>query len=423
MDAFDQIFDKAGNAAEPNNAPPRRKKQAAAKGVTNTTRPPPPPVDSFSELFDEAPRLSQANMATPRRKQRSAANGGTETITLAPPAATKSKKSPRQETCETLTMCARGEAAGDLAKREAHTRPVSGGSINSNPPRRESREIPRVPARGSDGRDQRRGEIQYASVSTIATIQASWRLRQRWHRAEKSLILQGKALARAFADGDKDKANAMFDAEYRRFCNEEAEREGKKGRRVVKADLDIPVELSLGLQPFISGVRVFERERAAVEKQMLGMAKGLPAYSWAMAIRGFGELNFVALVGECGDIGSYKSVSAVWKRMGIAVILGERQRRIADAELALLHGYNPSRRAVAFNLGECLIKAGSPFKAVYDERKAYELARDPELRPIVAHKRAARYMTKRVLRKLYAAWRKDVFGVSGDPEDALQAAE
>lgn len=106
--------------------------------------------------------------------------------------------------------------------------------------------------------------------------------------------------------------------------------------------------------------------------------------------------------------------------MGLAVIGGQRQRRAADAEEALEHGYNPERRAIAYVLGTELLKAQirnvkdeagkrtdasvaiGPYGQLYLERKAYELSRD--LTSAHAHNRAARYMVKRVLRDVYAAW-------------------
>ena len=46
------------------------------------------------------------------------------------------------------------------------------------------------------------------------------------------------------------------------------------------------------------------------------------------------------------------------------------------------------------------------YRQVYLDRKAYELARAPEMSDIHAHKRALRYMMKRYLRNLWVAWRR-----------------
>ncbi len=102
--------------------------------------------------------------------------------------------------------------------------------------------------------------------------------------------------------------------------------------------------------------------------------------------------------------------------MGMAVIGGERQRRVAG-EGAIEHGYVARRRSLMWNIGECLIKAqvrkdpadetkriaiGS-YGQVYLDRKAYEQTRTESL--ALAHNRAKRYMEKRLLRELWKAWR------------------
>lgn len=231
-------------------------------------------------------------------------------------------------------------------------------------------------------------ESQEASSPVIARIQQLWRMRQRWHRAEKSLTLQGKAVCRAWTNGDKDEASKLFD-------------------RAQKGDVEIDPTLRMALEPFLRGIEQFEPMRTAIEKELRKAGRQLPAWEWAGAVRGFGDLNFAALVGECGDIGTYRNPSCVWKRMGLGVINGERQRRKTNADEAALHGYNPSRRAVAYLLGDTLVKGNrdGTYRAVYLKRKADRLAANPEMRPLHAHRDAQRYMEKRVLKDLWVAWR------------------
>jgi hypothetical protein len=212
-----------------------------------------------------------------------------------------------------------------------------------------------------------------------------WRMRQRWHRAEKSLILQGKAVCRSWTAGDKDAANALYgDAASGKVAD--------------------PI-LLMALAPFLSAQEPFARERLAIEKRLRKLAQSLPVYPWVKSVKGFGDLNLAALVGECGDIGSYRGPAALWKRMGLAVIEGGRQRLVSDAEAALAHGYNPSRRAAAYLLGDCLVKGNGEgaYRALYLSRKEIEAERVAT--KAHAHNRAARYMTKRALRDLWAAWR------------------
>lgn len=62
-------------------------------------------------------------------------------------------------------------------------------------------------------------------------------------------------------------------------------------------------------------------------------------------------------------------------------------------------------------IGDALIKQNKApdggdgeYRMVYLERKGIEQQKAPELAPIVHHKRAMRYMEKRLLRNLWRAW-------------------
>lgn len=372
--AFDQIFDGASLPAQPTLQSPRRKRGAA--GPLSQTSPIAPPLTNSVSV--EKPKRRKANL----QAKPDLASPSADLIPI-----------PRK----------RGRPARQFEKTN-----VALPGVNNTDGLLRNENLASV-AIGSGRVDQPPYETLDNGVNAaLSHIVAGWKMRQRWHRAEKALILQAKAICRAFCAGDKDKANAAYDDTL---------------------DGNPPgPEFVAALTPFLPAIKRFEQERKAIEKDLKKTAKNLPTYDWAMSVRGFGELNFVALIGECcvmeedgtmRGIGDYRSVSALWKRMGVGLVNGERQRRIADAELAILHGYNPSRRSVLFNVGECLIKAGGEYKELYNERKAYELARDPEIRPIIAHRRASRYMTKRLLRKMFAQWRKETRGASGDPDEII----
>ena len=242
------------------------------------------------------------------------------------------------------------------------------------------------PARVDDA-GQSAFEYHSACASIVEQITALWRMRQRWHRAEKSLILQGKALCRSWTNGDKDAASKLFDLAA----------EGK----------ETPPEITIALMPFLASIKGFRPERVKIEKELQRLAKSLPIWAWVSEQKGFGPLNLAAIVGESGEIGSYRNPSCLWKRMGLAVIGNERQRKKSDAEGALAHGYNPARRAVAYLLGDCLIKGNGEgkYRTLYLARKEIEAAKEDVKTKAHAHNRAARYMTKRVLRDLWSAWR------------------
>ena len=237
--------------------------------------------------------------------------------------------------------------------------------------------------------------------NAVPVIIELWRRRQAWHRAEKSLTLQASAICRRYCEGDKTEAARNLLLLEKGQCTHDA--------------------LVISTLPLLSARDTINEHRTALEKELVRMAKQLPIAEWSEHVRGFGMLSLAALVGECGDVGSYKSVSAVWKRMGLAVIGSERQRKISG-EAALEHGYCPQRRSVAWNIGTSLMraqKAGDPYRDFYDKEKARQL----ELVETKghAHNRATRHMTKRFLRDFYLAWRAAICGTQ--PDDLQPLAE
>jgi len=60
-----------------------------------------------------------------------------------------------------------------------------------------------------------------------------------------------------------------------------------------------------------------------------------------------------------------------------------------------------------FCLGDAMIKQtrkDNPYRTIYLERKELEKTKDADARPIVHHRRAQRYMEKRMLLDLWEAW-------------------
>lgn len=226
-----------------------------------------------------------------------------------------------------------------------------------------------------------------ADPATISEIREQWRRRQNWHRAEKSLTLQAKALCRRLAEGgDKKEADAIFQAAY------------GKGEHLMS---DIALAATF---PLIEARHGVEKHRKAVEKRLAKLAATLPVAAYVLGVRGVGIASLAAIVGEAGDLSAYSNPAKLWKRMGLAVMPdGGRQRRIGG-DAAIEHGYSPARRSVVWNVGACIVKAGGPLKAVYEARKEYELPRVATRGH--AHNRAQRYLEKRFVRDLWVEWRK-----------------
>lgn len=156
----------------------------------------------------------------------------------------------------------------------------------------------------------------------------------------------------------------------------------------------------------------YERMENAAKKQMAKLAKQLPVWdAFGKDVRGFGEVSLAVIVAEAGDLSLYDSEAKLWKRMGLAA--GQNRvpaglSREARAEAWIARGYSPRRRSHMWNIGDALIKGNQDgkYRTMYLARKEYELARDPEMSKMHAHRRAQRYMEKKLIRDLWRAWRR-----------------
>jgi hypothetical protein len=129
-------------------------------------------------------------------------------------------------------------------------------------------------------------------------------------------------------------------------------------------------------QPLFAARNAITPSKLAAEAILERLAEQLPVAKWLDGVRGVSLLSLAGIVGEARDLGAYSSPAKLWKRFGLAVIGGERQRKHTDVELALQHGYSPRRRSLIWNVGSRMIMAADAhFRAVNDERKAYELGR------------------------------------------------
>lgn len=164
------------------------------------------------------------------------------------------------------------------------------------------------------------------------------------------------------------------------------------------------------------------RQKRAIEKKMAAAVGLLDIGHFIAEVSGFSPTQMACIVGEAGDLANYANPAKLWKRMGLAVINGERQSKQSDKAKAFDHGYNPSRRSAMWNIGESLIKAqvrsvkdGDGEKTgestaigalgfVYLERKHDQAAKHPNKTKAHIHNDAKRYMEKRLLLKLWRAW-------------------
>ena len=301
-------------------------------------------------------------------------------------------------------------------------------------------------------------------LELVELIQERYRRRTAWHKAEKSLILQGKAICRRICNGEKVEGSELFDAV------------AKLPPDVLLAVLsDQPVDLDQQMQnavrevhPILTARATLRYYREAVEEELTSLVKPLPITAFIEGIDGVSYLSLAMLIGSAGNISRFPTVQKLWKRMGLAVMPNGRQRQMRDAEQAKLHGYSPSRRSVSWNIGTSILrsqtekledlideetgkpkrdpktgkkiksevvkKPAGPWRIVYDKRRAYEEAKNEagdyaeqaakrlkeanfgvkteahkaysagKLPKLHLHARAQRFMEKRFLRELWCEW-------------------
>jgi hypothetical protein len=195
-------------------------------------------------------------------------------------------------------------------------------------------------------------------------------------------------------------------------------------------------------------IEAFERSRSILESQidllahaMEGYARRLPVWPWVEQVQGFGAIGLAMIVGETSGpdgerhLSHYATPARVWKRMCVGMVQRpdgkwHRQRKfegLSEME-AYEIGYKPSRRSIMYQIGDSLLKGNHvkmateidedgkahgvyedlSYRALYVARRAIEdtkLPPDAPARKLIIHRRAQRYVEKRLLRDLWRAWR------------------
>jgi hypothetical protein len=220
-------------------------------------------------------------------------------------------------------------------------------------------------------------------------------------------------------------------AEVRKEIEERVAAAIEAALRAAKTGEPATDELYLEFEDIIDAALAARAPMAKAEHEaLLHMNKAvrkLPVWNaWAKSVPGVAEASIGTIVGECGDLGSYKSTSAIWKRMGLAVVDGHRQGRPGpNASVAtwIAEGYSPRRRSYAWVLGDVFVKVKGPYRVHYDRIKAEEEAKaaargqtieaasvrtkkqpDEFMSKGHVHLRAKRRVEKLFLKHLRAAW-------------------
>lgn len=180
---------------------------------------------------------------------------------------------------------------------------------------------------------------------------------------------------------------------------------------VTTPDIEILRELAL---------RPLESQANARLKAMLDEAKALPegVLAFSDEVRGFGRPSLAQIVAEAGDLSHYANPAKLWSRMGLGLAPDGNTR---------YEGRSPRRRAIMAVIGTNFLRAGGPYRELYNQRKAFEETKPACMKPLKnlkgeasgkvckasdaecckaghIHNRTLRYIEKRLLRDLWKAW-------------------
>lgn len=234
-----------------------------------------------------------------------------------------------------------------------------------------------------------------------------------------------KDLPKAESDAIKKTVKAIIETGERVVKNEA--KAPDKQKPVEGLDAPAYVEFHDLIVSSIKAREPFDALEKENTKRMEKLAEQLPVWSaWAKDVRGFGARSLAVIIGEAGNLSKYPKKGHLWKRMGVAVLDGVRQgglKKTAAKEDWIAHGYNKERRSRMFVIGDCLVKSGGHYREIYLARKEYERQMAEGLGLIVApaakipakrkdefmseghiHRRAQRYMEKKLLRDLRSEW-------------------
>ncbi len=230
-----------------------------------------------------------------------------------------------------------------------------------------------------------------ALAVTLAELREVHRNRELLVRQKVSLELAMQSLCRRLCDGDKTEGGKL----YRQVCAT------KPNPHPL---LDLAAE---AVRPLRESCRIIEKSADDRGKRLVVLAKRLAVWPWVEGLPGVGAMGLGQIVAEAGDLASYSNPARLWKRMGVGLVDGERQRLVSgNAELNERHGYSKRRRKTLWVLSDSAIKKQGPLREIYLLRKAYEIEATPGLKPNQYHLRALRYMSKRFLRELWREWRR-----------------
>lgn len=144
----------------------------------------------------------------------------------------------------------------------------------------------------------------------------------------------------------------------------------------------------------------FDELEALASNDIAELVDGVPIVEALCKLRGVGKILAAKLVSMI-DIGRADTVSALWRYCGYAVIDGERERPTKGEKLH----YNARLKTTCYLVASSFLRAGSPYRQVYDSAKEKYQAGRPDWTKAHIHNAAMRKMIKVFLSHLWLQWR------------------
>jgi hypothetical protein len=158
----------------------------------------------------------------------------------------------------------------------------------------------------------------------------------------------------------------------------------------------------------------FEELEKEADKDIAALVGDVAIVKELTALRGVGNLLAAKIVAMI-DIERADTVSALWRYAGYGVVEGARERPTKGEKLH----YNIRLKTTLYLVATSFLRAGSPYRAVYDSSKAGYEANRPDWNKAHIHAASMRRMIKVFLAHLWMRWRE----LEGLPVRALYVHE
>jgi hypothetical protein len=159
--------------------------------------------------------------------------------------------------------------------------------------------------------------------------------------------------------------------------------------------------------------------RKTAEAEMITLARELPAAAFVATVHGLDMLGLAVIVGEVGDLSGYANPSKLWKRLGLAPYNGTaaatwRREGGLSADDWKAIGFKPSRLGQIYGVVTTPLffgKTKNKYGAIYAVRREHTALTHPEWSKGHSDNDGRRYITKRLLKDIWRAWREATYRV------------